>query len=671
MNRRTREHLYLAAGISAMAALSCSGPSKIETLQQNYTMAELSLPNERDLKDLDEIKLTQIQRDTFVVHDFEGHDVIIMKAIRDDEGDMVAHDVIEASYVTARFRNVAERFGKIDISFNVTVPESMQDDKWQLRFYPDMFVLEDSLRLDPIYITGKGYRAAQLKGYQLYEKFLNSIIRDETTFINLRQLEIYLHRHIPQVYYFRNDSSYVDEEVFQRVLEDNNVYVSLLGVTKDEAVEHYTDKFARWLNRRRISQIDSKREKYIKAPIVEDGIRLDTVMQSINGDYIYCYTTTINTRPKLRKVDVVLSGDIWDQDKKIYTIPRTEPLTFYISSLSAFVDNRERYMTKVIERRAEANSACWIDFELAKADVKEGYSNNASEIARIKDNIRSILENDTFDLDSITVRAASSPEGGFGANQRLSQRRSQSVVDYFQKYIRNYQDSVARSGFTVDENGNVVRYQRMNIPFRASAIPENWDMLDRLVDEDEELSRDDKADYELLKEVRDLDTREKMMSQRPYYRHLREKLYPRVRTVSFQFAMHRKGMVKDTVHTTELDEVYMEGVQAIRDREYEKAVTILRPYNDYNTAVAFLCMGYDKSAMSILKDLPRIAEVNYMLAVLYSREGDDQKAVEHYLHSVSQDNSFRFRGSMDPEINSLIKKYGLLQDEDDDDLDYL
>ena len=74
--------------------------------------------------------------------------------------------------MTARFRNVAERHGRIDLKFEVVVPEKMQDSRWQLRFYPDMFVLEDSLRLESVYITGNDYRKAQLRGYEQYDRFL-------------------------------------------------------------------------------------------------------------------------------------------------------------------------------------------------------------------------------------------------------------------------------------------------------------------------------------------------------------------------------------------------------------------------------------------------------------------------------------------------------------------
>ena len=166
-----------------------------------------------------------------------------------------------------------------------------------------------------------------------------------------------------------------------------------------------------------------------------------------------------------------------------------------------------------------------------------------------------------------------------------------------------------------------------------------------------------------------MDQRERSLQRLGCYRHMREKLYPRLRTVRFDFHLHRKGMVKDTVHTTVLDSVYMDGVQAIRDGDYERALTLLRPYGDYNTAIAYLCMDYNASAMQILERLERTAQVNYMLAVLYSRRGDEQKAVECYVRSCSQDPSYVHRGNLDPEISVLIKRYGL-NAQPEDEFDY-
>lgn len=653
------QRTVLGAAVCAVLLPSfagCGPGKKITYLHENHVTADLSLPDEKPFEDT--VAVRKARRDTFTVHDFDGHEVIIMKAVRDDDGEMVAHDVIDAAVVTARFRNVAERHGKVDIQFNITVPPSMQDSRWQIRFSPDLFVMEDSLRLDPVIITGTEYRKAQLRGYQQYDRFLSSIVKDTSRFINVRQLEIFLQRNIPALYAFKTDSTFVSDEYFH----------SVFGVTEQEAVEHYTDKVARRINTWKKSRIGKMYDRYVKVPIVTEGIRLDTVIQAHDGNFIYCYTQTINTRPKLRQVQVVLSGEIYEAAQKIYTVPRCEPLTFYISSLSTFVDPTEKYLTKVLERRASANTACWIDFELGKADVREDYSNNATEIGRIKGNIADLLENSTYDIDSILVCASASPEGSWQANARLSQRRSQSVAAYMNAYIRSYQDSLERErGFSVDEFGNVSREARVSIPFIATAIPENWDMLDILVEQDTVLTDDQKALYGRLRDLGNPDEREGRLQKAPFYRHLRESLYPRVRTVRFDFYLHRKGMVKDTVHTTELDTVYMRGVQAIRDRDYETAITLLRPYNDFNTAIAYCSMDYNSSALAILEGLPKDAQVCYMLALLYSRQGDDEQAVEHYLHSIALEPSYRFRGNLDPEISALVKRYALDQEEKDEE----
>ena len=638
-----------------MLTAGCATSRKVRTLHISEPRASISLPQEQDF--IPDIRReTKAQRDTFVVKDGD-REIIIMKAIKDEDGEMVAHDVLDAAVVTARFRNVAERHGKVDIEFQIVVPEVMQDSKWQLRFYPDMFILQDSIRLDPVIITGNEYRKAQLKGYQQYEKFLASIITDTTKFINYHQLELFIERNIPQLYAFKTDSTSVSDEMF----------ASVYGVTEQQAVEHYTNSIAKRYNKRKMARREKMYRKYVKVPIVTDGLRLDTVLRAVNGDFIYRYVQTINTRPKLRKVDVILSGEIYESDQQIYRIPRSEPLTFYISSLSAFVDNREKYLTKVIERRVEENTACYIEFASGKHTIDETMGNNPQEIARIKDNLMTLMCSDEFVIDSITVTSSASPEGTHAFNERLSVRRSEGISEYFSEWMKHKQDSLdAERGFQVDELGNVIIEQRRSIPMQGRSSGENWRMLDRLVERDTVMTFEQKDLYFESEKITDIDRREKSLQSMSCYRHMREKLYPRLRTVRFDFHLHRKGMVKDTVHTTVLDSVYMDGVQAIRDRDYERALTLLRPYNDYNTAIAYLSMDYNASAMQILERLERTAQVNYMLAVLYSRRGDEQKAVECYVRSCSQDPSYVHRGNLDPEISVLIKRYGLNQQPEDD-----
>ena len=658
MSERKRLFYFITI-LSACALLyACSAQKKLDRLKSGEApSAQLSLGRQESF--VPQIKNDKVSRDTLKIKDEDGSEILIMKAIKDEEtGEMVATDVIDAAFVTARFRNIAERKGKVDLAFQVIVPSSMRDSRWQLRFYPDMFVLGDSIRLEPVVITGDAYRRAQLKGYEQYEKFLSKIVHDSTAFINVRQLEIFLKRNIPEIYSFKTDSSYVSEEQF----------LSAYGVSQRQAVEHYTNTFAKSMNERRKARKDKMYAKYVKAPIVTEGIRLDTVMVNSQGDFIYNYVQTINTRPKLRRADIVLSGEIFEQDRKIYSVPASEPLTFYISSIAAFVDNTERYLTKVVERRASANTECRIDFEVGKAEVKPELGENATSIAMIQKTLASLLENDVFDLDSVVVRATASPEGSYAFNEKLAQKRSVAVSGYFERYMKHYADSlVEAAGVSMNLDGTEMQLSRSvsTIKLTPRCIPENWDDLYALVEDDVVMNVDQKDHFFRSYKTSNPDSREAKLKGGDYYKYMRESLYPRLRTVKFNFYLHRKGMVKDTVHTTVIDSAYMRGVEALRDMDYEAALTLLKPYEDYNTAVAYMGVERNRNAMRILSKMEKTAEINYLLAILYSREGEQEKAVECYVRSCKQNHSYVYRGNLDPEISVLIKTYGLNQDDDE------
>ena len=652
--------LLLAAALLS----ACGTRRKANDVYRRQLAASLQLPRQEEyLPEIANVKAPR--RDTLRVTDLDGREMIIMKAVRDESsGEMVAAEMLDAAMVTARFRNIAERHGKIDLEFQVLVPPEMRDSRWQLRLHPDMFVLEDSLRLDDVVITGLDYRKAQLRGYQQYEKFLSRITNDTLAFVDLRNLEIFIERNIPQVYALKTDTTFVSDEVF----------ASYFGVTEQEAIEHYTNKFLRRRNEWRKANRQKMFNRYVKAPIVTDGIRLDTVIRYDNGMFVYNYVQTINTRPRLRKVDIVLSGEIFEQEKQVYSVPRCDPLTFYISSVSAFVDGTERYKTVVLSRSVEANTACNIDFRTGRADIDERLGDNAREMAYIRENLRNLLLNDTFELDSVTIAAFASPEGSLAANNALTLRRSRAASEYFEKYIRYVRDSVRREDglfLTVgdDLSEGTLRGSgraRKEIPFLARPGGEDWAGLDALVAADTALTDVQKARYTELSAIADPDERENRMKGEPWYRHVLDTHYPRLRTVRFTFALHRKGMIKDTVHTTELDTVYMKGVQAIRDHDYQAALAFLAPYHDYNTAVAYVALDRNLSAMEILEPLPRTPQVNYMLALLYARQGDDQAAVQHYLNACGQDRSYISRGNLDPEISTLIKRYDLHKEPEED-----
>lgn len=550
---------------------------------------------------------------------------IIMNAIKDTEtGEMVATDVINASKVVARFRNVAERAGYVSISFDVTVPSAMSDSQWQLKIQPLMGIQNDIVPLDAIYITGEKYRAEQLRGYERYRAFLSSIITDSTDFIRIDQLEIFLERHYPETYAMKNDSSFVPAPEAE----------NLFGVTQREALMHYS-KHLKWKrNERRKERTKAMFEKYVKDPIILEGIRLDTVLVASDGDFIYRYVHTFKSRPRLKRVTVSLNGKLYEKGECIYNFPFPDDLTFYISSLAGLVDDRPKYRSYVLERNVYDNTKAFIDFQQGRSDVDTSLSDNASELKRVLRCIDDVMARNDLVLDSLVIVASCSPEGSFASNRRLSAARSESVRNYIGDFVpMEWRDSL-----------------------RASELPENWEQFKRLVANDTVMKPSVKE--KILKITSDLtnpDGAERKLSSLPEYRYMREKIYPKLRSVSFDFHLHRVGMIKDTIHTTELDTVYMAGVEAMKQLDYKRAVTILRPYDDYNSALAFMSADYNHSALDVLGRLDdKDPKVCYLMAMVLIRLEQFEEAKKYYELCLAYDPYMRHRANLDPEMYKLV-----------------
>lgn len=291
-----------------LLAVSCSSYSRIERIASGDLSMGFSVPTDEP-DDNDSDLLVDSIRGTL------SDGPVILNAVKDDEtGEMVATDVITASKVTARFRNVAERAGKVTISFDISVPSAMSDSRWKLKISPNMYVQSDTVPLEPVFITGSAYREAQLRGYERYKAFLDGIITDTTDLMWLRQLEIFLERHSE----------------------------SLFGVGREEAMEHYKRHMRIRMNESRIARTDEMFSRYVKDPIVSEGVRLDTVLVGEDGGFVYRYAQTFRSRPALRKVHVVLTGSLYEWGRKLLELPMSDELTYYISTLASLTDDRPR-----------------------------------------------------------------------------------------------------------------------------------------------------------------------------------------------------------------------------------------------------------------------------------------------------------------------------------------
>jgi len=602
--------------------VSCSQYRALEKIRDGQVSLNLAIAQEQVEDTVTESVIIDSIRSSLT------DEPLIMKAIKDTEtGEMVATDVIRASRVVAKFRNVAERAGYVTVSFDICVPSEMSSSEWQLKVFPFMAIQKDTVALDPVFITGEKYRGRQMRGYEKYQEFLSSIITDPNDFLRMGQLEIFLQRHFPETYAMKSDTSFIAEPMAE----------NLFGVTQRDAFEHYRKDLKWRSNERRKGRVEEMYDKYVKDPILSEGIRLDTVLLSSDGDFIYRYNHVFRSRPMLRKVNVSLEGKMYRDGECFMHLPFPEELTFYISSLSSLTDDRLRYVMHVRQRTVYENTKALIDFAHASSEVDTLLGDNASELARVRQCVEDVYARKEFILDSLVVVASCSPEGSYNLNSRLSADRSRAVKDYISDFVpAEWKDSL-----------------------KTSVMPENWDQLMRLVENDTVLSPEVRKDIVVKARRMDggPDVLEEKLSLMPEYGYLRESLYPKLRSVSFDFHLHRADMVQDTVYTTDLDTVYMDGVQAIRDLDYRKAVTILRPYDDYNSALAFMCADYNHSAMDVLARLddtdPRVC---YLKAMVLSRLEQVDEAVKYFELALAYDPRLEYRANLDPEMYEIVKQ---------------
>ena len=552
-------------------------------------------------------------------------DSFLMNAVLDEEtGDMVATDVLLPSSVVARFANVAERSGYVTLGFDIRVPEEMADSKWRLKLYPVMVMQDDSVALDAVVITGSKYREEQLRGYERYRKFIASIVTDTTDFVRVKQLELFLMRHLPEIYKMRCDSSVVCE----------SDAATIFGVTHQDALNHYTKHLRKRWNDRRVGRREDVFKKLVKDPIWMEGIRLDTVFTAENGEFVYRYHHTFRPIPGTKKVIVSMNGHLYADGRIVSKVPKPDEMTFYISSLSSLVSETPRYRSVIIERLAFEYAKADLDFRVGSAKVDTTLGNNASELKRIKEYIADVIDKEDYVIDSLLIVASCSPDGTWNYNKSLSIKRSASIMDFTRSCVP----------------------EALRDSLKTAHIPENWELLQLLVEKDTVMTFAEKRGIlELISRMDDPDRTERILSRYPRYGYLRECLYPKLRTVRFEFYQHRKGMVKDTIHTSELDSIYLSGVVALKNLDYQNAADLLGPYRDYNSALALVSADRNHSALEVLDGMDvSNPKVCYLKAVVLARLGDRKDALKYYELAEGGDPSLRHRANLDPELSFII-----------------
>lgn len=372
--------------------------------------------------------------------------------------------------------------------------------------------------------------------------------------------------------------------------------------------------------------------RFVKFPYPQDA-RLDSVVER-RGIMNYYYSEEVPTDETSKKILVTLKGKVVGIDDSAYRMPPSDTLSYLVSSMLSFLDTMPRYRIKVIDKYVTVTDRNYIQFHIGQTKVVDTLGGNQQQLDKITHLMQQIVEQEEFYVDTITLTAASSPEGAYAFNDRLSHGRAKALKQYL----------VKRYG------------RRIDTMLTVRWIAEDWGELTAQIRTDREIVNRD-AILELIASERNPDRREQLIRQRypKEYAYLKAQIYPHLRAVNFRYNLRRKGMVKDTIHTTELDTIYDRGVMLLQKRKYAKALYILNDYNDRNTVVAHLSLDHNERALELLSTMPKDAVTEYLRAIACSRLGRKEDGRSHFLEACRLDERMEYRGNLDPEITDLLK----------------
>ena len=632
--------------------------------------------------------------------DDKGKEHIVTKATKDSvTGEYITQMELSEITVMAKSKQVAERNGKINLDFIVTVPGELISNKWQVQLTPVAYKSADTLCLDRIFLSGADFAKMQRKGYMRYQAFMNSIIPDS----------LYLQKLFDEKGY-RKALAELEEEYFQawkheviskerwidwsdkanarfalfnyrmernkqaiagynsileylpayrlrremdgkyipskwKIFAEGNYKIRTRNITPEDSASitrRFTDYAKMAENRKRKEQAGEMYEKYVRFPY--EAARLDTVIKE-GDNFVYYYKQELPATENTKKIDLTLDGQILSKDETKTQLPPSDTITYFISSMVQFLDRSPRYKKKIITRKDEVNLRAYVTYKSGATEFSEDIGDNRAEIDKVFETIHGVNYTGEFLIDSIRMTATSSPEGSADMNLFLSKGRALAL----KKYLALRSD---------DREG-------VDTLFRPRWIGEDWNRLHELVLADDSL--ENKAYLlRIMKETDNPDNREYALRKYPAdYMRIRGKHYPLLRGVEFKFHLHRRNMLQDTIVMPVIDTTYMQAVKMIEDRQYRQALAILDVSypDDYNTAVCLMSLGYDKRALEIMTEQADTSDRNYLLAILYSRLKREEDALKMYVKSCDQDASKIWRGRLDPEINKLIVTYNLYKDE--------
>jgi len=157
----------------------------------------------------------------------------------------------------------------------------------------------------------------------------------------------------------------------------------------------------------------------------------------------------------------------------------------------------------------------FIQFPVGKSIIDPDHADNRTELSKIRGNLDLIRNQEAVEITKVIITGYGSPEGRYALNEKLSIERAQAMIDYMKQAYSEY--------FTPYTE------------FEISSVPEDWEGVAELVDEDGYLTDIEKDKiFEIIDFNDDIDGRDvelRKINDGKTYRYMLDNLYPRLRRV--------------------------------------------------------------------------------------------------------------------------------------------
>lgn len=269
---------------------------------------------------------------------------------------------------------------------------------------------------------------------------------------------------------------------------------------------------------------------------------------------------------------------------------------------------------------------------------------NGKQMEKTIEAITVYSEKPELQIDSITLQLTTSLEGDYTANLEKVGKRAEGI----EQYLR--QTFAGTPGF----NPTFVIKESQG---------EDWNGLAREIKQKNNMPNKD-AILEMIGATTHPDETEKELAKQfpEDYKVIKNEIYPRMEKAFIGIDLSRVGQTEAIVHTEEYREDYALGLKYLTDREYDKALEILKDYPDYNAALCLVAMGYNQKAEEVLKNITATGKSEYLYAIVCARSARESEAVQHLKAACELDPSMAFRVTLDPDVNALVKKYNLKEE---------